>query len=714
MGVDGPGMRRGVAQEIRADIDFAALGSALWRKRRWIFVPALLVAAMSLVAVNVVTPKYRSESRILIEGRENAFLRPEAEKAMDRTLIDQEAVASQVQILMSRDLAAQVIRELKLGDKPEFDPVVNGAPISGVLLSLFGLAKDPLRMSPEERVLQSYFDRLSVVPVDKSRVISVEFQSSDPALAAQVVNTIGDAYLAFQQTAKQQQTRSASVWLAGEIDKMRSKVEEADRKVEEFRSRANLYVGTNNASLANQQLSDLTTQLASARAQKAELDAKSRLIRDMLKSGKPVESADVMNSELLRRLIEQRVTLRAQLAEQSSTLLSLHPRILELNAQINALDAQIRGELEKLARSIENDARIAGARVDQTVTALDQLKRTIAASSGQDVDLRALEREAKAQRDLLESYLAKYREATARDSVGAAPADARIISRASVSNVPIFPKKLPIVLIATLATMVLSATVIVTGEMIGGGASIPVMVPAAVPAAAMPKSRFGFMRRSGKQRDAGPATGVAAPEISAESPGMPIGDLARTLRSLGDAARRITVIGTARNVGTTYTAIGLARLLASSSRVVLVDLALNAPNISVMSTNPGAPGIAELVRGAATFGEVITRDRFSRTHLIAAGKSAGDDAALLASPRLAATLEALARSYDHVVVDAGAISDVAVASFAKIAPRAVLVALDARHPDTLAARQRMIGAGFTDVTVFVNTRRPGDSATVAA
>ena len=84
------------------------------------------------------------------------------------------------------------------------------------------------------------------------------------------------------------------------------------------------------------------------------------------------------------------------------------------------------------------------------------------------MQLRALEREAKAQRDLLESYLAKYREATARDSLGAVPADARIISRAVVSNTPYFPKKLPIVLIATLATLFISAGFITTGELLAG------------------------------------------------------------------------------------------------------------------------------------------------------------------------------------------------------------------------------------------------------
>ena len=113
-------------------------------------------------------------------------------------------------------------------------------------------------------------------------------------------------------------------------------------------------------------------------------------------------SSDVANSELIRRLSEQRVTLRAQLAEQSSTLLPQHPRIKEMRAQIADLDQQIRAEGDRLVRSLENEAKIAGARLETLSASLDQLKRQTASTSEQDVQLRALEREAKAQRDLFE------------------------------------------------------------------------------------------------------------------------------------------------------------------------------------------------------------------------------------------------------------------------------------------------------------------------
>ena len=166
-----------------------------------------------------------------------------------------------------------------------------------------------------------------------------------------------------------------------------------------------------------------------------------------------------------------------------------------MKAQLADLDRQIRDEASKLSRTFDNDARIAGGRVESLSASLDQMKKMATSTNGQDVQLRAMEREAKAQRDLLESYLAKYREATARENIDSGPADGRIISKATVSNIPAYPKKLPIVLIATLATLLLTSGLVVTGELLRmtaprAMAVVSAVVPAAmIPAALAPADR---------------------------------------------------------------------------------------------------------------------------------------------------------------------------------------------------------------------------------
>ncbi len=330
----------------------------LARKRGWIIVPTVLALVASIAAVNLVTPRYKSESRILIDGRENVFLRPSSDRSTEeRQSLDPEAVTSQVQLVLSRDLAREIIKKNKLAERPEFDPVLQGISPLKSLAALIGIGRDPFSMTPEERVLDAYYERLQAYAVDKSRVIVVEFQSADPDLAARVANSIADGYLVLQQNARQDQARSASQWLSGEIENLRKKVSDAEAKVEDFRSKSSLFVGTNNTTLSNQQMGEVNTQLNNARSMKADAESRARLIKEMLQSGKPIEASEVVNSELMRRLSEQRVTLRAQLAEQSSTLLGNHPRIKELKAQLGDLDNQIRDEAAKISRSLESDAR---------------------------------------------------------------------------------------------------------------------------------------------------------------------------------------------------------------------------------------------------------------------------------------------------------------------------------------------------------------------
>jgi uncharacterized protein involved in exopolysaccharide biosynthesis len=130
------------------DLDVRALGQALLRNKSWIIVPTLVAAALSMAAVNLVTPRYKSEARILIDGRENVFLRPNGERNEERTALDAEAVTSQVQLLLSRDLAREVIKKNKLAERPEFDPVLRGFLPVRSLLALFGIGSDRFSLTP--------------------------------------------------------------------------------------------------------------------------------------------------------------------------------------------------------------------------------------------------------------------------------------------------------------------------------------------------------------------------------------------------------------------------------------------------------------------------------------------------------------------------------------------------------------------------------------
>jgi succinoglycan biosynthesis transport protein ExoP len=702
---------RSGGQYTDSELDLSGLGTALWRKKWRILGPTILIGLLTLIVVQVITPRYQSESRVIVEGRDNIFLRPDADKdTMDRT-VDQEAVTSQAQLILSRDLANEVIAKLKLNQRPEFDTALGGSSPIRSLLSMFGLVRDPMSMTPEERVLEAYYERLTVFPVDKSRVIVIDFLSEDPELAAQVANAIADGYLRLLQKVKQDQAQSATQVLAGQVETLRKKVVEAEGKVEAYRARSNLLVGNNNTTLSAQQLGDMTAQLSAARAQKADAEAKAQLIRGMLKSGQPIESSDILNSELIRRLSEQRVTLRAQLAEQSSTLLDNHPRIKELRAQIADLDHQIGNEAATVARSLDNDAKIAGTRVDTLQASLDQLKGQAAVNNEDDVQLRELERDAKSQRDLLESYLAKYREASARDAVNASPPDARVISRASVSNVPAYPKKLPTVLIAVLTTLIIASGFVLTRELLDAP-EVP-EVPAVTPRA---------RRVPAAKEEAPPSRVAAAMSVLRKKAGLPepaypasaIEDVAEDLRLNGSAGRPVAIFGSAQGLDVSWTALKFARLLAESGGAILVGIGSADAAIRAASFDPDAAGLADLASGEASFRDIITKDRKTSVHLISSGRTPTGRGEILDDPVVAPSFEALSRSYDFVIVVAGAIVGPELEAIAAIAPHAVLAAGTLTSAATATAREQLLSAGFEDVTVVVERKAAEFEPTAAA
>jgi uncharacterized protein involved in exopolysaccharide biosynthesis len=712
-----------------ADLDLPALGAALWRDRFKILRPTIIVALLAFLVVFMIPSKYQAESRVLITSRDNIYLRPDADKDLiDRNVVDQEAVVSQAQLVLSRDLAKEVIAKLKLNEMPEFDPALSGVSVVKSLLGFFGVIKNPLAMTPEERVLEAYYDRLSVFPVEKSRVIVIDFLSENPELAARVANAIADAYLQRQQVAKQDQAKSAGVWLSGEIDEMRKKVADAEAKVEAFRAKSNLLVGPNNTTLSTQQLGDLNAQLAAARAQKSDAEAKARLIRDMLKSGAPIDSSDILNSELIRRLSEQRVTLRAQLAEQSSSLLDNHPRIKELKAQLADLDQQIRNEAETVARSLENDAKLADARVAAQLATFDQLKGQAVVSNEDDVQLRALEREAKSERDLLESYLTKYREASARDTIASAPPDARVISRATVSNVPAYPKKLPTVLIASLATVVLCAGLVLTRELLASpagamtpraprffrGARAEPAEPTGPAAPVIPAKAVAAAERDGPNAASPDSLAKRFTPIVAAPVGVPVSaieEFAHNLREVGFDGSQM-VFFAAPELDATGIAIKFARAMARETRVVLVGLGSGDAAIREISGDPGAPGLSELAAGSASFGAVITKDRMSSLNLIAPGGASRHT--LVAAPGMERNFDALAKTYAHVILDAGVIGGPDMVVVARMVPHAALVVETLSNLATHKARDALIEAGFEDVTIIVSGRAEAGSSGMPA
>ncbi|WFS01956.1 GumC family protein [Rhizobium tumorigenes] len=670
------------------DIDLSQLFRAVWRRRLRVVLIVTAAALAAFVIAKVVSPEYRSETRVLIEPRAAAFATTSNQASTgsnDASLLDELNIASQVQILQSADLIKQVITQLKLYDLPEFEDSARSSALSGLLVTLH-LKKPSSDKAPEERILDAFTERLQVYQINTSRVIGIQFTSRDPKLAESVPNAMASVYLSMESGAKLDSNAEATRWLEPEIANLRIKVAEAEKKVADYRSANGLLQTNDTTSFSNQQLTDISTQLAQVRGDKANADARAQAVRNALASGGPTDTLnDVSGSQTMQRLKTTESGLESQISDLSTTLMDGHPRLKSLRAQLADIRSQITRETRKILTGIDNEAKIAAMR-EQQLLGQSKLLKADSARAGEDtVGLNALEREATAERQLLETYLARYREAASRSDKNSSPADARIVSSAVEPVDPYFPKVGPIVVIAAVAAFVLSAIVIMLMELFSGRALRPVGLPndsarretvfeddgppsataAPLRRAVVPASLLSATRRVPERATVQPETIIQPPPtaVVVEPEALPAAaveavedfSIPSVAEYFIDAKVPMAIaVSPDGDAGSTATVM-LARTIADSGRrVVLVDMTGTACPTRLMADKPGLPGVTDLLCGEAAFADTIHPDRLSDAHLVPLGAS-DLASAMHEADRLSLILEALASAYDLVLVECGAV-----------------------------------------------------------
>ncbi len=498
--------------------------------RRWRMIAAI-TAAFALLGLFFIVfsePLYTSEARLLVEYQDSPYTRTSAVGAPQARQVGDREVKSQVEVLKSRDLALKTLRKLKLIGKPEFDALKRGSGLGARLKAALGFSPDPGKQTPEQRALTTWNKRLKVYSIPLSKVVVIEYSSHDPRTAQAVANTLAELYVRQTRQAQLEKTGEARNWLKEQIEKLRKKVIESEVAVERYRARAGLFKGAQ-SSLRRQELSELSSQILKASAERSRAQAQAKAIREMLKKTGTVEtSAEVLNSRLIQRLREQQVALQRRLAEISTVYLENHPKVRAVRREMDGLKRQIRSEALKIAASLEHRAKIAAAREASLREALAKLKAEVSDASVSEVRLRELEREASANRSLLESFLARYTDAAARSDNAALPGMARVISRAGLPAMPSFPRVGPIMILATLAGLVL-----------GLGVAFIIEVMAAA-SRALPREKKAF---SDTPRDTVSASAAATPDPvapaarpapAAASPGSASGGAEEALRRMAE------------------------------------------------------------------------------------------------------------------------------------------------------------------------------------
>jgi len=618
------------------DIDLTALGAVARRALPKLLIAMLVVGAASFGILSMLTPKYASQAQIEIIFNNPMELRRGSNNENVAVRMDKEAVATHVRALMSSDLALKLATEMRLASKPEFNSALVRRGFLGELLRTFGLVGPRANETEEDRVLAAYYDALRVYQIKDTRGIMIEFRSEDPRLAAEVANKLAELYRDDLSLRTVVETRDARAKLGPQIRKLADEVAEAEAEVTRFRGQANIFDGgRERTGLNEQQLTELTAEQTKASTSRAEAEARARAAREQMLRGSGESQPDVQKSQLVPRLVEQRVRVERQVAELSATLLPAHPRMKQLNAELAGLNRQIRTEVEKVVDSLEREVKVAAMREDNIKQRIDEAKRKVVNAGGDDTRLRALESIAKSKRTELERLQAQLETARTTSDAAAVPGEVQVISRARATSEKAWPKVGMITLLAMTATLLLGLAWVVTRELFVTARQASAVAPADI--------REGHL----------PAFAAPSPPPARV---QTIASLARHLAAKADGRTGFRTLLASedgeRDAG--IAAIELARQLARSKRqVILLDWSLDGIGLAHELGISPTLGITDVLSGRASFEDVVERLAGSNAHVIAAGSSAAGTAAAKDRDRVNMLLDALDDTYDHVVVTGG-------------------------------------------------------------
>ena len=177
----------------------------------------LVVALLTTLYVFSLTPIFRATATILIEAQEEKVISIEQVYGLST---NNEYFETQNQILQSRDLAEKVIDALHISKHPEFDSERQEPGIMDRIKSWLPAGwmqaektEPPSAQDLRNGIVAAFQGQMEVTPIRNSQLININFESSDPVLAANVPNKLADIYILSDLEGRLAMTRKAAGWI---------------------------------------------------------------------------------------------------------------------------------------------------------------------------------------------------------------------------------------------------------------------------------------------------------------------------------------------------------------------------------------------------------------------------------------------------------------------------------------------------------------------
>ncbi len=358
---------------------------ALWRQRAIVlgcFVAAMIAGVLIIVFSPV---RYTASTSILLDPRLGKSVG--ADPTQPGFVTDTSAIDSQVKLLTSQTVLTRVAKSLDLENDAEF----SGKKFS--IMRLLGIA-GPQQPGVDLKALEN---AITIKKPERTYLVEIQVSASTPDLSASIANALAEAYNDDQISSRVGSARNDARFIAQKREQLRKQIEEADRKIEAYKS-ANNIVSTDGLRSNEQQVTDLTRELGTSRGKLSELKARAEQVAAIARAGKLDASTDALKSPTIDRLRGQQADAEREQAKLAETLGPRHPALLESRAQVQRVRELIGAELTRLRQSAEGDYQTEKRNESQLVAELDRIKRQSTDTSSKIVPLRQMERDVDALR----------------------------------------------------------------------------------------------------------------------------------------------------------------------------------------------------------------------------------------------------------------------------------------------------------------------------